>query len=461
MNLKICSIIALICGAYHAASQSEINTIPTPVYDSVYAERLMHQANLYFLNNRIDSALTKVDSALVVASMIDNNPLIYDAYLLRGNFYERIPRKESNVVDNYRQAIALAPQMDRLDLAIDALDCLYHFHLKNHQFEQALNVANERSSMLYQWEKEQQEVAQQSIRDSISLIQHQLDESQNQIASLSQSTQKQLQERWIAVAVVGLLIVIILILGIRIVRIQRKKQSPAEVSSPKEELTVKEQIPVKNSETLRLEQELDKMRFLISEQMKDHQSMHKSINLGLGEMLGEAKNQLDKWAKEAGEQLAVDHYLHIQNQLAKATHEVRKLTGNITTVQGTLQERVESLCTSYMRAHLKIDIQCNVPNMTLNATEQTILLNVLDEILKNSDTHSQANQIDVVLKEVNEGLRMDVTDNGQGFEVNGSLMKGRGLRRIIAWMSYVQGELDILSTPKQGTKYSLLFYKNR
>ena len=82
--------------------------------------------------------------------------------------------------------------------------------------------------------------------------------------------------------------------------------------------------------------------------------------------------------------------------------------------------------------------------------EEVVLLRVCQEALANVRRHSGASSAEVVLSYRDDGVRLEVTDDGTGFDP-GLVSDGFGLRGMRARVREIGGDLVVLSAPGGGT----------
>jgi two-component system, NarL family, sensor kinase len=92
------------------------------------------------------------------------------------------------------------------------------------------------------------------------------------------------------------------------------------------------------------------------------------------------------------------------------------------------------------------------PNAT-NSDKDLILFRIAQEILNNIIKHSQAKEISVKLAYIDTGIRLQIIDDGTGFNIEElpEEQKGMGLRNIQKRAEIVGGEIFIQSQPGEGT----------
>jgi signal transduction histidine kinase len=80
------------------------------------------------------------------------------------------------------------------------------------------------------------------------------------------------------------------------------------------------------------------------------------------------------------------------------------------------------------------------------------------EALSNVELHSRARTVSIAVTAGKSGLRMTVSDNGQGFPVTG---QGRGIARMRAAFAEIGGSLSVNSVHGEGTTISGVVPKQR
>ena len=103
------------------------------------------------------------------------------------------------------------------------------------------------------------------------------------------------------------------------------------------------------------------------------------------------------------------------------------------------------------------------PGLTITLTHDEIppmspeltlcLFRIVQEALQNAIKYSQAREIGVILNRVNHsGIRLTITDDGVGFNVDGTWNRGLGLISMRERLEAVGGTLSIFSKPGFGTR---------
>jgi signal transduction histidine kinase len=120
----------------------------------------------------------------------------------------------------------------------------------------------------------------------------------------------------------------------------------------------------------------------------------------------------------------------------------------------TLQSRIQTFANNILKEHnisYAISIHPDVDGLQLNQKVKKNLLLIIKESINNIAKYSQASQVDINMSIENENLRLEIRDNGIGFEKT-TVKKGNGLQNIVKRMTDLGGSLSINSAPGQGTQ---------
>ena len=94
-------------------------------------------------------------------------------------------------------------------------------------------------------------------------------------------------------------------------------------------------------------------------------------------------------------------------------------------------------------------ITTNAPSLTPNVEHELYLITL--EALNNSLKHSGANQVVVNLCGAEKTLRLEIKDNGKGFDLQNVRAGGMGLQNLYTRAEKIGGGLTIETAPNQGT----------
>jgi PAS domain S-box-containing protein len=106
-----------------------------------------------------------------------------------------------------------------------------------------------------------------------------------------------------------------------------------------------------------------------------------------------------------------------------------------------------------------VEVNLCIPNSHDQISQDvgTCVYRVVQESLRNIAKHSGAKRADVTLTMENDEVRLTVSDNGQGFDVQTARGKGLGIISMEERVRLCQGRLQMASAPNAGTILSAQF----
>jgi signal transduction histidine kinase len=87
----------------------------------------------------------------------------------------------------------------------------------------------------------------------------------------------------------------------------------------------------------------------------------------------------------------------------------------------------------------------------ITAEKSLILFRLLQEVINNIIKHAGATRINISLNQIQHHILLSITDNGIGFNPEKASKAGMGLSNLLRRTKSIQGELDIISAPDEGT----------
>ena len=139
---------------------------------------------------------------------------------------------------------------------------------------------------------------------------------------------------------------------------------------------------------------------------------------------------------------------------------IRSISYNIMPIELTkngIDYAIKSFCEKItLVTPIKIEINSNLSKKRLKWSVEKILYRILTEMINNSIKHSEATNINVEIKLIENSLYIVFSDNGKGFDIKTKLSekKGLGLNNIINRIKIINGTVEIESNSR-GTKYSI------
>jgi signal transduction histidine kinase len=114
----------------------------------------------------------------------------------------------------------------------------------------------------------------------------------------------------------------------------------------------------------------------------------------------------------------------------------------------SLEKQVSSLHT---RHAIDVDFaDCEEPDIPLPIKEA--VYRIAQEAIHNTIKHAQATRLKIEIDCTSSGLVMELTDNGNGFDVEGFFPGHLGLRSMRERAESLDGNVDISSRPGEGTR---------
>jgi signal transduction histidine kinase len=112
--------------------------------------------------------------------------------------------------------------------------------------------------------------------------------------------------------------------------------------------------------------------------------------------------------------------------------------------------------TRTLHPELWLTADVDVDESLLDDTVKTVLFRVSQEALANAVRHSQGSIIRLKLTSSDPGVRLTIEDNGSGFSFHDVVHQSMGLESMRERVELVGGQLNIASTPGQGTRIEAL-----
>lgn len=112
------------------------------------------------------------------------------------------------------------------------------------------------------------------------------------------------------------------------------------------------------------------------------------------------------------------------------------------------------------KVKFSLSLQISGEERRMAAHQEAALFRIVQELLTNVRLHAQASQAVVRLAFQPQGVRLEVEDNGVGFDVEEALgsalqRKTIGLTSIRQWVEMLGGQLSITSAPGKGTRVTV------
>jgi signal transduction histidine kinase len=199
----------------------------------------------------------------------------------------------------------------------------------------------------------------------------------------------------------------------------------------------------------------------IDAQEKERARIARDLHDDVGSSLSTAKlfvNQLQLVPNEAEKQ----NLETVKALLSSTLQKVRSISHDLMPAELEKFGLVEALQNLvYLvsdAAHLPIDFQAQVPS-DLPFSHELAIYRIVQELLTNTLKHAQASHLTIWLRQEGHRLVLTTHDNGRGFHwpaVQTSPGSGVGLRSIEARVSMLGGQMQIESSPENGTRVAIV-----
>jgi signal transduction histidine kinase len=143
--------------------------------------------------------------------------------------------------------------------------------------------------------------------------------------------------------------------------------------------------------------------------------------------------------------------------LVKAIQELRSLSKSLNKEWLQQFNFIENLEAEINRINAAKSIALSLvrpPALSLKAGVQIILFRIVQEILQNSMKHAQSTKMEINIKEDNQLLTIDITDNGKGFDET-TVSKSVGILNIKHRTRLLGGTVAWDSSINKGTRVTI------
>jgi two-component system, NarL family, sensor kinase len=391
--------------------------------------------------NQPKKAIESFEKAISYYKKINSEYILADAYIYSSEFY--LDQKDYKKAEIYaEEASKIAKKMQIFFSIRDSHKLLYKANKATGNFKEALFhheiYANSRDSM-----------AEANIDDRLKVINYDTDTKLQKAEIEKKTRENEKQNALIIGLIAGLLALsVIAFLVYRFLNI-RKKIAEQEVL----QLLQEKQLIASNS--------------VIKGQEQERGRLAKDLHDGLGGILSGVKLTLNSMTGNQilSEQSSLVFHKAI-GQLDNAITELRRVAHSMmpeALLKFGLKDALHDFCEGISNSG---DLKVNFESWgNINRHEQAMEVSVYriaQELINNAIKHANANLVHVQLNENENLLTLTVEDNGQGFDIqNLQKNKGAGISNIESRVAYLNGKLDIKSSPSHGTSVEVEIKTNQ
>jgi PAS domain S-box-containing protein len=207
----------------------------------------------------------------------------------------------------------------------------------------------------------------------------------------------------------------------------------------------------------------ERLRSLASEltlvEERERRRLAIQLHENIGQILAFARIKLGALTAEAATSALAADLNELRNQIDQTIQYTRSLTFELSPpilYELGFEDAVEWLASQVKeKSGTEIEVQQEPHPTPLTDEARTILFLVVRELLTNVARHAQARHAKVVIHKDGDQLRIQVEDDGVGFNVAKSGAAGFGLFSIRERLEYIGGQLQVKSKLGHGTLVTL------
>ena len=420
-------------------------------------------ASIYEETQQWDSAYYYFKEYISVRDTIDNKSI-----------HDQLARKEAEYEFSIKEK-DLLHQKEMSDVAASSANTELQRQLLLARTREQEILLKDRTIEIGQKDKEMQHLAYLKKMAELNLVKLEKQDKDKQLSLTKQSfalqnlklSKRELERNLLIVGVALSLFSIFLIF--RNYRNQRKanlkqQELNSMISEANQELNVKNIELASTLDNLRTTQaqliETEKQKEDEVIRRRISQDIHDDISSGLTRIAWLSELAKEKAAR--GEQQEAGSAL--EKILASSRETVDRL-GEIIWAINPDRDNLEGFF-AYLRTYIvkffedtpfkvTLDFPEKKPDLKFNPDLKRTLFLVVKEALHNVAKHSKADQVAVAFHCPDHRYSITITDNGKGFDVAATQLKGNGLKNMQKRMESVGGTIEIDSQPEKGTVVSL------
>jgi len=215
--------------------------------------------------------------------------------------------------------------------------------------------------------------------------------------------------------------------------------------------------------TLQQEQEISNLKSMIRGEEKERTRLARELHDGIMVQLSSVKMNLNSLPPAFNDLQELPQFQQTVQQLDQATIELRRTAHNLMPdmlLEGGIGEAVFYFCKNLQQnSGLKIAFQMQEALPRLQQEFELSTYRIIQELVQNIIKHANASKAIVQLICRDDHLFITVTDNGGGFTEASldSAKSGMGLKSIRTRVRALNGTMEIVSNPTDGTAVYLEF----
>lgn len=399
----------------------------------------------YMLTGRPDSALLAFTTSLAYREALELKLETAETLTSLGEVFLELGRA-SEALSVLNSARTLSEEIGSLETSTNVHRVLARALRSNKRFEEAINHV-----LIYAALRDSANSIEKSriieeleMRFETARKDRQLGLNEVQIAAGKAKIKRQelLLQRVIAASVAALIIAALIIINLR----TRKRLASEQLTS------------------LTKTKELDLLKSVIRGEEQERTRIAQELHDGLSAQLAAAHLQFDRLKMNRSPSNNETDYNRALTQLADLSHDLRRIAHNMmpdSVQRHGLIVAIEDFVQQLNTGSTAISFEHYGTEDRLPPTLERSIYRMVQELLTNVVRHSAANGAIVQINRRENNLYIVVEDNGKGFsQAQPSHTQGIGLANLVSRVKYLNGSLNIESTPGIGTSVYIEFDLN-
>lgn len=220
------------------------------------------------------------------------------------------------------------------------------------------------------------------------------------------------------------------------------------------------QLHAQKIQELEKQRQLVAMQSVIQGQEAERSRLARDLHDGVGGLLSGVKLSLSTMKGNVFlSEKNVQAVASVIDQLDASIQELRRVSHNMmpeALIKFGLREALENYAESITQTgQLKVQLQTFGTQSRMPQDTEIVVYRIVQELLGNVIKHAGASEVLIQLMRKEDRFTLTVEDNGKGFDKASMDKAGAGLANVKARAAYLDGTVDIHSTPGQGSSITV------
>jgi len=213
---------------------------------------------------------------------------------------------------------------------------------------------------------------------------------------------------------------------------------------------------IKKTDTSRLIIERKILSAIIRTEESERKRFAKDIHDGLGPLLSNLKMSVSTLENIEDRKEMTEILTNMKTVANEAILGLKEISNNLSPhilENYGLIKAVENLVkTTEVNCKISIILSTNIKDERFAYNTEIVLFRIISELINNTIKHAHASKIEISINKIAEKLFINFKDNGVGMDlkIEKTDFFGMGLENILSRIKTLNGEIDIISEPKNG-----------